>query len=69
MGGAVIAETVFNLNGLGRLFMESALMRDYPVIQVMTLYTAAIFVTLSLLVDLAYAWLDPRVRLTGGRSA
>jgi peptide/nickel transport system permease protein len=67
MGGAVIAETVFNLNGLGRLFMESALMRDYPVIQVMTLYTAAVFVTLSLFIDLAYAWLDPRVRLTGGR--
>lgn len=69
MGGAIIVEQVFNLSGLGRLFIESASTRDYPVIQAMTLYTATIFVTLSLLVDLAYAWLDPRVRLTGGRSA
>ena len=69
MGGTVIIEQVFNLNGLGRLFYESVTMRDYPVIQVMALYTAIVFVVLFLIIDLTYAWLDPRVRLTGGRSA
>jgi peptide/nickel transport system permease protein len=69
MGGTVIIEQVFALNGLGRLFYESVLMRDYPVIQAMALYTAVVFVVLFLVIDLMYAWLDPRVRLTGGRSA
>lgn len=69
MGGAVIIEQVFALNGLGRLFLESVQLRDYPVIQVMALYTAVVFVLLFLIVDLAYAWLDPRVRLTGSRNA
>jgi peptide/nickel transport system permease protein len=69
MGGAVIIEQVFALNGLGRLFYESVTMRDYPVIQVMALYTAVVFVLLFLIIDLMYAWLDPRVRLTGRRSA
>lgn len=67
MGGTVIVEQVFNLNGLGRLMLESVTTRDYPVIQVMALYAAAVFVIISLLIDLTYAWLDPRVRLTGGR--
>jgi peptide/nickel transport system permease protein len=69
MGGTVIIEQVFALNGLGRLFYESVTMRDYPVIQVMALYTAVVFVLLFLIIDLMYAWLDPRVRLTGGRGA
>jgi len=69
MGGTVIIEQVFALNGLGRLFYESVTMRDYPVIQVMALYTAVVFVVLFLIIDLMYAWLDPRVRLTGGRGA
>jgi peptide/nickel transport system permease protein len=67
MGGTIIVEQVFNLNGLGRLMLESVTTRDYPVIQVMALYAAAVFVIVNLLIDLAYAWLDPRVRLTGGR--
>ena len=67
MGGAVIIEQVFALNGLGRLMLDSVTARDYPVIQVMALYAAVIFVLISLFIDLAYAWLDPRVRLTGGR--
>ena len=69
MGGTVIIEQVFALNGLGRLFYESVTMRDYPVIQVMALYTAVVFVVLFLIIDLMYAWLDPRVRLTGHGSA
>jgi peptide/nickel transport system permease protein len=69
MGGTVIIEQIFNLNGLGRLFYESVTMRDYPVLQAMALYSAVIFVVLFLIIDLTYAWLDPRVRLTGGRGA
>ena len=69
MGGTVIIEQIFNLNGLGRLFYESVTMRDYPVLQAMALYSAVIFVVLFLVIDLTYAWLDPRVRLTGGRGA
>lgn len=69
MGGTVIIEQVFNLNGLGRLLLDSVTMRDYPVIQVMALYTAIVFVVLFLIIDLTYASLDPRVRLTGGRVA
>jgi peptide/nickel transport system permease protein len=67
MGGTVIIEQVFALNGLGRLMLDSVTARDYPVIQVMALYAAVIFVLIFLFIDLAYAWLDPRVRLTGGR--
>ncbi len=67
MGGTVIIEQVFAINGLGRLMLESVTARDYPVIQVMALYAAVVFVVMSLMIDLAYAWLDPRVRLTGGR--
>jgi len=69
MGGAVIIEQVFALNGLGRLVFESATMRDYPVLQVMALYTVVVVVMMFLFIDLAYAWLDPRVRLTGGQHA
>jgi len=67
MGGTVIIEQVFALNGLGRLMLESVSRRDYPVVQVMALYAAVVFLVMSLLIDLAYAWLDPRVRLTGAR--
>lgn len=69
MGGTVLIELVFNLNGLGRFVFESVSMRDYPVVQVMALYAAVIIVVVFLLIDLMYAWLDPRVRLTGGQNA
>jgi peptide/nickel transport system permease protein len=67
MGGTVIIEQVFALNGLGRLMLDSVTLRDYPVIQVMALYAAMVFVIVCLLIDLGYAWLDPRVRLTGAK--
>jgi peptide/nickel transport system permease protein len=67
MGGTVIIEQVFALNGLGRLMLESVTSRDYPVIQALALYAAAVFVLVRLLIDLAYGWLDPRVRLTGAK--
>jgi peptide/nickel transport system permease protein len=64
MGGTVIIEQVFGLQGLGQYLYQATLQRDYPVIQVMTLYIAVIVVLMHLLVDLTYAWLDPRIRYT-----
>ena len=60
-GGAVIIEQVFGLEGLGRYMFTSISARDFPVVQVLTLYIAAIVVGMNLLVDISYAWLDPRV--------
>ncbi len=62
MGGAVVTETVFNLPGMGRLVINSVLRRDYPVVQGVTLFIAAVYVGVNLVVDLVYAWLDPRVK-------
>jgi peptide/nickel transport system permease protein len=61
-GGAVIIEQVFSLEGLGRYMFTSIAQRDFPVVQVLALYTAVVVVVLNLLVDISYAWFDPRVR-------
>ena len=61
-GGTVIIEQVFSLQGLGLYMYSSILMRDFPVVQVLALYTAVIVVLMNLLVDISYAWFDPRVR-------
>jgi peptide/nickel transport system permease protein len=61
MGGAVIVETIFNLPGVGLLLVESIFTRDYPVIQGLVFFLAVVFVCINLLVDLSYAWLDPRI--------
>ncbi len=63
LGGAVLTETVFGLPGVGKFLVESIFARDYPVVQGFTLSIAMIFVTVNLLVDISYAYLDPRVRL------
>ncbi len=62
LSGAILTETIFSWPGIGRWVYESIQFRDYPVVQSMTLVIAAIFVVANLLVDLSYAWLDPRVR-------
>ncbi|MBP0438381.1 ABC transporter permease [Tianweitania sediminis] len=62
LGGAVVIESVFSLPGVGRLIIGAIQRRDYPIIQGGLLITAAIFVFVNILVDLAYGWLDPRVR-------
>ncbi|MBV8653921.1 MAG: ABC transporter permease [Alphaproteobacteria bacterium] len=62
LSGAVLTERIFSLPGLGRLMVDSILARDYPVVQAAALLTAFIFVVVNLLVDLSYAWLDPRIR-------
>lgn len=62
LAGTVIVETIFALPGMGRLTVEAILYRDYPVVQTNVMLVAATLVTLNLLVDLTYAWLDPRIR-------
>lgn len=63
LGGAFLTETVFSLPGVGRLMVDRILARDYPVVQGAVLVIATIFVFVNLIVDLTYAWLDPRIRL------
>ena len=60
--GVVVLEIIFGIPGLGRLFVESALRRDYPIVQGVVILGAIIVVVTNLLVDLSYGWLDPRVR-------
>jgi peptide/nickel transport system permease protein len=62
MGGLVVTEQVFNLNGLGKLFVESVTQSDYTLTQALVMLVVAIFVLVNFLVDLMYAWLDPRIR-------
>jgi len=62
LAGTVVVETIFALPGMGRLTVEAILFRDYPVVQTNVMLVAATLVTLNLLVDLSYAWLDPRIR-------
>ncbi len=62
LSGAVLTETIFALPGLGRLTITSVLARDYPVVQGVVVIGAVIFVLANLVVDLLYAWLDPRIR-------
>jgi len=60
--GSFITETIFGIPGLGRYFITSITNRDYPVITGVILLYAIILVLANLFVDLAYAWLDPRIR-------
>jgi peptide/nickel transport system permease protein len=62
IGGLVVTEQVFNLNGLGMLFVESVAHRDYTLTQALVMLVAFMFIFVNFLVDLAYAWLDPRIR-------
>ncbi len=62
ISGVVVTESVFNLPGIGRLTVDAVLSRDYPVIQAMILLTSLVYVTVNLLIDIAYTLLDPRIR-------
>ncbi|MGQ9584953.1 MAG: nickel ABC transporter permease [Anaerolineae bacterium] len=64
LGGAVVVETVFGWPGLGRLTVTGILERDFPLVQGTILFAATTFVIVNFLVDLLYAWLDPRIRYT-----
>ena len=61
IGGLVVTEQVFNLNGIGMLFVESVTHRDYTMTQALVLLVAFVFILMNFLVDLLYAWLDPRI--------
>lgn len=63
LGGAVVTETIFSWPGVGRLAMNSISRRDYPMIQGNTLILCTIFLFINLLVDIIYAWLNPKIRL------
>jgi ABC-type dipeptide/oligopeptide/nickel transport system permease component len=63
LGGAVVTETIFAWPGVGRLAVQSIFNRDYPVVQASVFVLALSFVLINLLVDLAYGYLDPRVRV------
>jgi peptide/nickel transport system permease protein len=62
MGGLVVTEQVFNLNGLGKLFVESVGSQDFNMTQQLVMLVVLIFVMTNFLIDIMYAWLDPRIR-------
>jgi peptide/nickel transport system permease protein len=62
LGGLVVTEQVFNLNGLGMLFVEAISRRDYTLTQALVMLVATVFLIVNFAVDIAYGWLDPRIR-------
>ena len=62
IGGSVIMEQIFSLPGMGRLMLDSLSSRDYPVVSGVNLVMATVILVANLVVDLTYAWLDPRIR-------
>jgi peptide/nickel transport system permease protein len=66
ISGSVVTETVFSIPGIGQLLTSAILNRDYPVIQGGLLFVTLLLVVINILVDIAYAWLDPRVRYGDG---
>jgi len=62
LGGLVVTEQVFNLNGLGMLFVEAISHRDYTLTQALVLLVATFFLFVNFFVDIAYALIDPRIR-------
>ena len=62
LGGAIIVEQIFTLPGLGEYTLRALVLKDFPVVQTMALYAGVTVVVLNLVVDISYAWLDPRIR-------
>jgi peptide/nickel transport system permease protein len=62
IGGLVVTEQVFNLNGIGQLFVQSVARRDYTLVQALVLLVAFVYILVNFGVDLLYGWLDPRIR-------
>jgi peptide/nickel transport system permease protein len=61
LGGAIITETIFGLPGVGRLVIASIFERDFPLVQGVVLFVALVFLFTNLVVDVLYAFLDPRI--------
>jgi nickel transport system permease protein len=66
LGGAVVVEIIFAWPGVGRYAVSAIYNRDFPVMQCFVLMMTLLFVICNLMVDIAYAWLDPRIRYGGG---
>jgi peptide/nickel transport system permease protein len=66
ISGSVVTETVFSIPGVGQLLTSAILNRDYPMVQGGLLFLTLLLVFINIAVDVAYAWLDPRVRLSRG---
>jgi peptide/nickel transport system permease protein len=62
IGGLVVTEQVFNLNGIGMLFVQAVAHRDYTLLQALIMLVAGAFIIVNFLMDVTYAWLDPRIR-------
>lgn len=62
IGGLVVTEQVFNLNGLGQLFVDSVGQHDYTLTQTLVMLVVFVFVVVNLIIDIIYGWLDPRIR-------
>jgi peptide/nickel transport system permease protein len=62
LSGTVILETIFALPGMGQLTLKSITQRDYPVLQAIVLFYTLLVLLSNLAVDVAYGWLDPRIR-------
>ena len=64
LGGDVLVESVFNIPGMGRLAVTSVVSQDYPYVQAIALIVAAMILLVNLITDIAYLWIDPRIRYT-----
>ncbi len=64
--GGFVVETVFNIPGLGRYFVQSVLNRDYPIIMATTIFLASLVILMNLIVDILYKFVDPRIDITRG---
>ncbi|MSO94072.1 MAG: ABC transporter permease [Rhodospirillales bacterium] len=62
IGGLVVTEQVFNLNGIGKLFVQAVAHGDYTLVQALVMLVASFFIIINFVVDMLYAWLDPRIR-------
>jgi peptide/nickel transport system permease protein len=62
IGGLVVTEQVFNLNGIGLLFVQAVAHRDYTLLQALVMLVAGMFIFVNFVMDIAYAWIDPRIR-------
>jgi len=62
IGGLVVTEQVFNLNGIGKLFVQAVTRSDITMVQALVLLVATFFIIVNFVIDLLYAWLDPRIR-------
>ena len=68
LSGAVLTEQVFTIPGFGKLIVDAVFNRDYAVVQGVVLFTATAYIAINLLVDIAYALLNPRIQVSGGNA-